>query len=357
MAFGAIATQLAERGEDVTVVGSGEPRPDVPYQFVHSPLISRRRFERFPKFPPLRSEYAYEDATFMATFMPRYRPSEFDVTVSCSYPFINWMLSRWPGERRRPLHMYITENGDWPAYSTDREFRAFRCDALVCTNPLYLERNRERWRCALIPNGIDPSRFSPGPATKAAFGVPDDKPLIVMASALVESKRVLAAMRAVARVPDAHMIVAGDGPLRDDVDALAAEALPGRFQRMVLESGRMPDLYRSADAFLHTSLWESFGNVYIEAMACGTPVVAHRYSVTEWIFGNDGTDGMGDRQTDGLVDTEDEDATVAALQRAIGTPKSALTAQAAATAQRFAWSTIGAQYQKFLAEIVADRRR
>jgi glycosyltransferase involved in cell wall biosynthesis len=347
VALGAVATELSLRGNDVTVVGSGRPRPGTAYRFVHSPLIGRHHFERFPKFPPLRTEYAYEEATFLAGYLPRFRPSQFDITVSCSFPFVNWALTRLPIGGRCAPHCYVTENGDWPAYSDDREYRAFRCDALVCTNPVYYERNRHRWRSALIPNGIDAGRFMPGPARKREFGVPDRAPLVVMVSALAENKRILTAMRALARLPDVHMIVAGDGPLREAVDTLAAQELPGRFQRMVLDSARMPDLYRSADVVLHTSLWESFGNVYIEALACGTPVVAHRYEVSEWIVGVN---------EPGLVDTEDETAIAAAVERALSLDRASTVARASAVAQRFAWSTLGTQYQQFFDAVVADHR-
>src|SRR4029077_19427559 len=118
------------------------------------------------------------------------------------------------------------------------------------------------------------------------FGLPEKGVIVLMVSALVESKRVLEGMRVVARIPDAMLVVAGDGPLRDQFDALGNELMPGRFRRLLLPSEQMPDLYRSADAFLHPTLHESFGNVYVEAMAVGLPVVAHDYEVTRWIFGD-----------------------------------------------------------------------
>jgi len=96
-----------------------------------------------------------------------------------------------------------------------------------------------------------------------------------MVSALIPSKRAEIGIEAVSQIPGAHLVVAGDGPLRQASDELAARLMPGRFTRLSLTPERMPALYQSADVFLHLSKAESFGNVYIEAMACGLPIVGH----------------------------------------------------------------------------------
>ena len=345
VAFESVAAGIARLGlDEVTLFGSGAPIADRPYQFRSFGLIPRERFERAPKFPPFRTEYIYEEATWALNYLTRYRPGAADITVTCSYPFVNWILSRWPPAGNRPAHVFVTQNGDWPAYSDKSEYARFRCDGLVCTNPDYYERNRLRWPSVLIPNGIDPDRFSPGPATRARFDLPESGPVILMVSALVESKRVLEGMRAVARIPDAHLVVAGDGPLRDQFDALGAQLMPGRFRRMTLPLDQMPDLYRSADVMLHPTFHESFGNVYAEALAIGVPVVAHDYPVTRWIFGED---------YPGLVDAADEPAVTGALTRAIqqGRPDAMTRTQAAA--ERFSWTTIARQYRDFFASIHA----
>src|SRR3546814_17213753 len=97
-----------------------------------------------------------------------------------------------------------------------------------------------------------------------------------MVSAFIPTKRVLDGIRAVAQLGDAYLVVAGDGPLRGDGEALAAELLPGRFRRLSLAAADMPALYRSADVFLHMSLLETFGNVFIEAWARGLPITGDR---------------------------------------------------------------------------------
>ena len=89
-------------------------------------------------------------------------------------------------------------------------------------------------------------------------------------------------------VPGANLVVAGDGPVRDEIHKLAAELLPGRFQQITLPAAEMPALYRSADAFMHLSVDKSFGNVFVEALACGLPIIAYDMPRTRWIIGDAG---------------------------------------------------------------------
>lgn len=348
VAFESVASEIARLGHDeVTVFGSGPERPERPYSYVRSPMLTRERFERFPSFPPFRTEYIYEEAAWALTTLPKYRPGQFDVTLTCSFPFTHWLATRWPPLGERPAHVFVTQNGDHPALSDRREYRSFRCDGLVCTNPVYLERQRDRWRSVLIPNGIDPDHFAPGSQQRTRFGLPEGVPIVLVVSALVETKRVLEGMSAVAAIPNAHLVVAGDGRLRDEFDALGQRLMPGRFRRFVLPAEAMPDLYRSADVLLHPTLFESFGNIYVEAMSVGLPVVAHDSPVTRWILGDD----------PGLVDTTDQqqmtDAIVAALE-----PNHAPSRQRAAEARRrFSWPVIATSYREFLLKVVDDALR
>ena len=170
--FESIAQQVAAAGNhQVTLVGSGEVRPGRAYDFVHVPAVSRERFEHWPKLPFLRHEFMYEELTFAAGLLRLPIVEQADVTMTCSYPYTNWALRR---RRRggRPAHVFVTQNGDWPALKRGPEPRFFSCDGLICTNPLYYERNSARWHSTLIPNGVDPLRFLPGPARRAELGLP-----------------------------------------------------------------------------------------------------------------------------------------------------------------------------------------
>ena len=341
IAFISIARELARSGHEVTLIGSGAERPGEPYRFLHSPVIKRERFERFPKIPALRGETNWEEATFVPGLLRRFKPGDYDVTITCAYPFTNWALRR-PGLGKRPKHVFVTQNGDWAAYSSDSEYRLFGCDGLVCINPDYFERNREKYRAILIPNGVDVERFHPAEADRAAFGIPTGVPVILMVSALIASKNVPEGIAAAAALPDAVLVVAGDGPERAAINALASDALPGRFVNLTVTADRMPDLYRAADVFLHLSVDESFGNVFLEAMATGLPVVAYESERTRWIVTDEAF----------FANRANPASLPARLTTALES-KAAVQAAMCKRAQSFAWSAIATQYEAFFEELIA----
>jgi glycosyltransferase involved in cell wall biosynthesis len=214
----------------------------------------------------------------------------------------------------------------------------------VCTNPEFLERNEARWNSRLIPNGVDMTRFSMGAPRREDFGIPRGRPVVLMASALVPVKRVAAGIESISRIPDAHLVVAGDGNLRDEIDQLAARLLPGRFLRFTVKPEKMPDVYRSADVFLHLAEAESFGNVFIEAMACGLPVVGHDSARLRWIVGNNQF----------LTDTHDPQKVADAVRSALAAPATA-RAERVDRAAEFSLKSIGARYKAFFEALIAAR--
>ncbi|MGB5076177.1 MAG: glycosyltransferase family 4 protein [Sphingorhabdus sp.] len=335
VALMSVAEAMAMTGDDVVLMGSGFPRAGTSYHFQHVNSVPRERFENWPHFPPLRSETAWEDASFSFNLLRAYDPREFDAVITCAFPFTHWALRR--PTRRKPLQIFVTQNGDWPAFANRSEYRTFSCDGLVCTNPDYFERNQARWNCALIPNGVDLSRFKPGKGDRSRFGFPTDKKIILMVSAFIDSKRVLEGIRAVAQMADAYLVVAGDGPLRAEAQALADTLMPGRFQRVSLAAGEMPALYQSADVFLHLSLLESFGNVFLEAWASGLPIVAHDTDRLRWILGKHGH----------LCDTEDQSV----LKQAIANALTSSTTCNTNGIERFAWSKIAEEYRDFIRKL------
>ena len=336
-----VATELAHIGDDVTVIGSGQSKEGDPYKFIHAGSVRRENFEKFPFFPPFRSETVYEEATFAPGLLRYYRPADYDAVLTCSFPITNRILGRPTFGNRKPLNIFVTQNGEWPAISNDAEYRFFSCDGLICTNPDFYANNKDRWNCALIPNGISTERFKPAAGSRQKFGFPEDRKIVLMVSALIPTKRVMDGIKAVSPMKDTHLVVAGDGPLRDEVKSLAAGLLPGRFTQLTVTPDEIPALYQSADVFLHMSKLESFGNVFPEAMACGLPIVGHDTPRLRWIVGNE----------EFLVDTENLENVTGALIKALANAREK-SSKISDRAASFAWSSIASQYRAFLKKLM-----
>ena len=344
VAFEAVASRLS-RSEafDVTLFGMGHPKPDDPYRFVHVSGVRRNWFRRIPSLPVMRDETSWEELIFSAALFAKYRPNDFDAVISCSYPFINWLISARAAGDRSPRHLFVTQNGDWPVRSNQREFKYFHCDGIICTNPDYYECHRERWKSVLIPNGVEPDRFRPGPGERSRFGIPPGAPIVLMVSAFIPSKRLVEGIRVVAQLDDAHLIVAGAGPLRSQIMAAGRQLLQDRFHLLELPREEMPALYQTADVLLHMSIDEPSANAYIEAMATGLPVVTHDRPVTRWTF----------QDVAYLVDTTNSEQVTAALRQAIGENEPKLVNERRQRAvDVFAWDSIALKYADFIRDTV-----
>lgn len=126
-------------------------------------------------------------------------------------------------------------------------------------------------KIVVIPNGVDLKRFSPG-GKKQSISL--SKPVVLVVGAAIKSKRIKDTIRAVARLKNTSLLVAGTGPLEKDEDLLGQKLLGSRYKRIKVAHEDMPDIYRSVDVFtLCSDSSEAFGIVYLEALASGLPCV------------------------------------------------------------------------------------
>jgi len=134
-------------------------------------------------------------------------------------------------------------------------------------------------RITTIPNGVDVSRpLQDRTSSRQALGLAADAPVVGMVGRLSPQKAPADFLRLAARIvrtmPDVTFVVAGDGPLREGLELLAADlSLAGRVRFLGMRDD-IPMILAALDVFVLTSLWEGAPFSVLEAMAAARPVVA-----------------------------------------------------------------------------------
>ncbi|MER7844424.1 glycosyltransferase [Kitasatospora sp. NPDC096077] len=210
-------------------------------------------------------------------------------------------------------------------------------DAVLCTTDWAAAEFRRIGVPNLVraPLGVDLTALRPLPAERRAAEraryAADDELLLVLCSRLSAEKRPERAVEALARLRarglPAVLVVAGAGPLRDRLAARAARLrLPVRFLGHLNGRTELAGLLGSADVVLAPGPVETFGLAAMEALACGTPVVASRSSALPGLIGLAGV---------AAVDTGAGFA--AAVGQLLRRPEEVRRATARAQAERYGW--------------------
>jgi glycosyltransferase involved in cell wall biosynthesis len=203
-----------------------------------------------------------------------------------------------------------------PFRHVDRAFarRARRLIAISDAVRAFLARaGHNPGKLTTIRYGLDELPSAPSSPTPAEAGVPDGVLLLLAVGRLIEQKDHRTLLRAFARTrevhADARLAILGSGPLEQETRALSASL---GLEEAVLLPGRteIRDWLTRADVFVHTSRWEGFGIVLLEAMLAGLPVVATSVSAVPEVV----VDGV----TGALVPAGDAEAVSRELTRLLG---------------------------------------
>ncbi len=193
----------------------------------------------------------------------------------------------------------ITLVGNDPSYAPLTQFVIQQSDAVTAVSEHLARRTRENFcseiggvPCAIevIPNFVDVELFHPN----AARGRKEEVPNAVHVSNFRPVKRVpwlLRAFELATRGKEANLTLVGDGPDQGACRLLARELGIAERVRFLGERDALPELLAPADVFVLTSSEESFGLSALEAMSCGTPVVATRVGGVGEVV-DDGTSGL-----------------------------------------------------------------
>ena len=197
----------------------------------------------------------------------------------------------------------------------------------------------------VVPNGVDPTTFAPGPRAKV--------PTILSVSRLAVQKGLDHLLRILAQVrsecPDARLVVVGDGPQRN---AFEAEARRLQLEDAVelrgyVAHGELSELYAAAHVFVSASVYEPFGLTTLEAMAAGTPVVASPIGGAS-DFVREGVDGF-------LRNPAETKPFATAVARLLNEPelREAAGKHARARANEHTWTSTAGLLAEHYAQVVA----
>jgi glycosyltransferase involved in cell wall biosynthesis len=202
-------------------------------------------------------------------------------------------------------------------------------------------------RVVVIHNGVDHQRFHPAevdPAVVARrYGVPH--PFVLCIGSLMPWRNAPRLLRAVARLGYGLLFVGRDIWGSDPTARLASDRGWGwaRFAGYVPDA-ELPALYAAARVFAYPSLYEGFGIPPLEAMACGTPVVASTAGALPEVLGDAAL----------LVDPYDENALAQAIQAA-AEDRGALRQRGLERAARFTWQRAAAETWQVYTDVAMAR--
>ena len=225
-----------------------------------------------------------------------------------------------------------------------------KCDHLVVITPDLAEhcvgQGWPRSRVHVIPNFVEDR--NPRPIDRAALDTPQDAPLVFALGRLHENKAFDTLLRALAALPGAYLWLAGEGPERAALTALAGElGISERVRFLGWQWDPWP-YFAAADLYLVPSRHEPMGSVVLEGWMMRRPMVAAASQGPRWLI-EDGEDGF-------LVPIDEAPAMATAMARLLEDP--ALAARLAARGRarfeaEFTEAAIVRLYQKLFSELLS----
>ena len=211
-----------------------------------------------------------------------YRPD----IIDAHYLYPDGVAAIWLG-RRFKIPVVLTARGsdvsEWPGLAVPGRLirRAIHAaDALIAVSGAIerglIELGAHPQKVTILRNGVDAKLFQPRDRAAARQKLGLQNPAIVSVGHLIERKGHHRIIEALTLLPGLDLVIVGEGPERARLTALAAKL--GVTERVrfagAVPQTELPLYYSAADALILASSREGWANVLLEAMACGTPVIA-----------------------------------------------------------------------------------
>lgn len=203
-------------------------------------------------------------------------------------------------------------------------------------------------KITVLRNGVDLELFHPRnrEAARAALGLTGTT--LISVGHLIERKGHEFAIGALAQLKQCVLLIAGEGPERKNLEKLAQQlGVTDRVRFLgAVPHAKLQELYVAADALILASSREGWPNVLLEAMACGTPVVATA------IWGN--PEVVSCREAGVLMKNRTVEACAEAVEELLEAPSD--RAATRAYAEQFSWHETSAGQYALFRKILADWR-
>jgi glycosyltransferase involved in cell wall biosynthesis len=195
--------------------------------------------------------------------------------------------------------------------------------------------------------GVDSDRFRPLDRAAAKAGLGVTGPLVVSLGALIPRKGHDVVINAIATLPQATLLIAGEGPERARLEAqIARLGLEGRVRLLgAIPHDDLPALLGAADVMALASSSEGLANAWVEALACGTPVAITDAGGAQEVVTTPVAGRIAPRTADGFA---------TAIAELLAAPPATDTVRATATG--FTWAANAAALEDHLAGLGADAR-
>jgi L-malate glycosyltransferase len=289
---GAVATELgldlARRGHEVHFITYDSPfrlRQYAERVFFHEVDTTMSRY-------PLFEHYPYELALASRQYEVALQEQLDVLHVHYAIPHATTAyLAREMLQGEHPIKVITTLHGtDITLVGQEASFFAItrfsieRSDGVTAVSRFLREETYRAFGCGkcaivVIPNFVNLQEYHPDRAMPRDSLVPGGQKLLVHVSNFREVKRVRDVIRIFARVRramPATLVMVGDGPERADAEHTARELEVAGDVRFLGRLDNVAPLLGAADLFVLPSQTESFGLAALEALACGTPVLAAR---------------------------------------------------------------------------------
>ena len=291
----ALATAMARRGVQVTIY-TRRDRPELPRVVQMAPGVAVEHVDAGPARPIPKDEMLPHMDAFSAWLRRAFLEDPPDI-VHAHFWMSAYAALKAAKTLRLPVavtfhalgivkrrHQGAQDTSPAQRLSIEQDIIR-RADQIIatCSDEVFelVRLGADRKRVTVVPCGVDLRGFCPdGPAEPRSA-----RPRLVVVSRFVARKGIDDAMRALAQLPEAELIVAGGpsnpGEFERDPEARRLRALARELhvERRVdfrggVDRDAVPRLLRSADVVISVPWYEPFGIVPVEAMACGVPVVA-----------------------------------------------------------------------------------